>query len=84
MESYRDLVWELCPDSSNFLLSGCCEYFKDKRISKQQEKAVSCSLSLATQTATLRTLPKLFLSLKGLRLWVFCGGCILLNSCVCV
>ena len=34
--------------------------------------------------ALLRTLPKLFLCLKGLRLGLFCGVCILLNSCVCV
>lgn len=33
--SYRDLVWELCLDSSNFLSTGCCEHFKYKRISKQ-------------------------------------------------
>lgn len=49
-----------------------------------QEKSVSTPLSLVTQTATSKTLPKLFLCLKGLRLGVFCGVCMWLNSCVCV
>lgn len=46
MESYRDLVWELCPDSSHFLLSGCCEYFKYRRVRKRREQSVSFPFSV--------------------------------------
>lgn len=83
MVSYRDLVGELCPDSSNFLLSDCCECFKHKGRSKDQEKARSSPLFRVTQKTTPRNLPKLFLCLKGLTPGILCGGGISLNSCVC-